>query len=94
MNKFIQEHSSDILKNIGIACGRARSDSGLSQQNVASLFGFTQQHISKFESGKVDSAQLLFLYLTYLPNCKAIMDYIMKVYEGMMNSAKIDKSSD
>lgn len=44
-------------------CKRIRKEKGFTQKDVSKLSGYSQQCISKFESGKNDSGTLMLFYL-------------------------------
>lgn len=89
--KFVNDHSTLIIKKISSVCSRARIDSGLTQHNLADAFGCSQQYISAFEDGRVDSEALLFLYISYLPKIRPILEYLLEIHEELRYNAKIDE---
>ena len=94
MNKFTNDYSSEFISKISSVCARARVESGLSQSDLAKIFGCSQQLISRFEYGKTDSMALLFLYITYLPKIKPILNFILQLHKELVNNGETDESSD
>lgn len=88
--KFVNEHSSVIIKKISSVCARARIESGLKQNDLATAFGCSQQYISAFEDGRVDSEALLFLYISYLPQIRPILDYLLEIHKELKYNGKTD----
>ena len=50
-DKYIDEYTKTVLKELGSACKEHRLAKGWSQAQLADATGIKQQYISKFESG-------------------------------------------
>lgn len=63
---------------MGFVCKKARQIKHYTQYEVSCEIGVTQSAISKFESGKRFSSQILWWYMT---NCPTIIkDYMYEMY--------------
>lgn len=54
MNQYYRDNK--LICEVGLAIKRRRYELGLSQESLANALGFTQTHIARIESGKVNTS--------------------------------------